>query len=77
MSQDEYPWRYSLRPEDVLSFAFPSDSQSYNELVGVFPLWGSRQDHVVWVGCQTSQHSVPLPPLRGYEEDLCLRNYGQ
>ncbi|XP_038205577.1 cilia- and flagella-associated protein 221 isoform X1 [Arvicola amphibius] len=32
MSQDEYPWRYSLHPEDVLSFAFPSDSQSYNEL---------------------------------------------
>ncbi|KAM7335813.1 hypothetical protein ACRRTK_004306 [Alexandromys fortis] len=33
MSQDEYPWRYSLHPEDVLPFAFPSDSQSYNELV--------------------------------------------
>ncbi|XP_049980406.1 cilia- and flagella-associated protein 221 isoform X4 [Alexandromys fortis] len=32
MSQDEYPWRYSLHPEDVLPFAFPSDSQSYNEL---------------------------------------------
>ncbi|CAH7193168.1 Cfap221 [Phodopus roborovskii] len=32
MSQDEYPWRFSLQPEDVLPFAFPSDSQSYNEL---------------------------------------------
>ncbi|XP_040594540.1 cilia- and flagella-associated protein 221 isoform X2 [Mesocricetus auratus] len=32
VSQDEYPWRYSLQPEEVLPFVFPSDSQSYNEL---------------------------------------------
>lgn len=40
MSQDDNLWRYSLQPEEVLHFAFPTDMQSYNELVGVFPPWG-------------------------------------
>lgn len=40
MSQDDNLWRYSLQSEEVLHFAFPTDLQSYNELVGVFPLLG-------------------------------------
>ncbi|XP_055460634.1 cilia- and flagella-associated protein 221 [Psammomys obesus] len=42
MSQDDYPWHYSVRPEDVLPFAFPIDSQSYNEMtldgLGLIPV---------------------------------------
>uniref|UniRef100_A0A8C2MWC8 Cilia and flagella associated protein 221 n=1 Tax=Cricetulus griseus TaxID=10029 RepID=A0A8C2MWC8_CRIGR len=32
VSQDEYPCQYSLQAEEVMPFAFPSESQSYNEL---------------------------------------------
>lgn len=42
MSQDDNLWRYSLQQEEVLHFAFPTDLQSYNELVGVFPLSGKQ-----------------------------------
>ncbi|XP_028627355.1 cilia- and flagella-associated protein 221 [Grammomys surdaster] len=46
MSQDENLWRYSLQPEEVLHFAFPTDLQSYNELVldglGLVPIKSSE-----------------------------------
>lgn len=48
MSQDDNIWHYSLEPEEVLHFAFPTDSESYNELVGVFPLPGNRTG-ITWV----------------------------
>ncbi|GAB1285349.1 Cilia- and flagella-associated protein 221 [Apodemus speciosus] len=46
MSQDDNLWRYSLQPEEVLHFAFPTDSQSYNELaldgLGLVPIKASE-----------------------------------
>lgn len=42
LSQEECPCPFSLQPEEVLPFAFPSDSQSYNELaldgLGLVPI---------------------------------------
>ncbi|XP_032771369.1 cilia- and flagella-associated protein 221 [Rattus rattus] len=44
-SQDDNLWPYSLQPEEVLHFAFPTDSQSYNELaldgLGLVPIKSS------------------------------------
>ncbi|EDL39807.1 mCG128811, partial [Mus musculus] len=32
LKQEDNIWRYSLESEEVLHFAFPTDSESYNEL---------------------------------------------
>ncbi|KAK7811957.1 hypothetical protein U0070_007010 [Myodes glareolus] len=67
MSQDEYPWRYSLRPEDVLSFAFPSDSQSYNELaidsLGPVPIKNSD----VQIKHNYPYFTLKIYKVKGYE----------
>ncbi|XP_031236497.1 cilia- and flagella-associated protein 221 [Mastomys coucha] len=46
LSQDENLWRYSLQAEEVLHFAFPTESQSYNELaldgLGLVPIKSSE-----------------------------------